>query len=292
MTRPLSAAVVLFVLVLSTGADAQTGKSFMWKVEAQGGAVAYLLGSLHVLTPEWYPLSAAINKAFAESKVLVEEIDLDETSDPMHMMSALMKAMLPAGQTLDKVIAPELYAEVQRRAEKVGMPVMAVQRMKPWLVAITLMAPTLQAAGFKPELGIDRHFYDRAVASGMKRQALETFDYQLNRFDELPMKMQEDLLKATITDLDVEVKNVNEMAQAWSFGNVAAIEKLTLTALKEAPELYKRLLVERNHNWMPHVESCLKQNAGCFIVVGAAHLVGPDGLPTLLSQKGYKVVQQ
>ena len=70
---------------------------------------------------------------------------------------------------------------------------MAVNRMKPWLVAITLMAPTLQAAGFKPELGVDRHFYDRAVASGMKRQALETLQYQLDRFDELPLPLQEAL---------------------------------------------------------------------------------------------------
>ena len=62
--------------------------------------------------------------------------------------------------------------------------------------------------------------------------------------------------------------------------------------MKDSPELYQRMLVERNQNWIPHVEACLKQNAGCFVVVGAAHLVGPDGLPTLLQKKGYKVVQQ
>lgn len=291
MTRRLTTVVAL-VLSLTPSLGAQAGKSFLWKVEGEGGASAYLLGSLHVLTPEWYPLNATINKAFAESKVLVEEIDLDEAGDPTQMMSALMKAMLTDGQTLDTVIAPELYAEVRRRAEKTGMPMMAIQRMKPWLVAITLMAPTLQAAGFKPELGVDRHFFDRAVAGGMKRQALETLQYQLDRLDGLPMKLQEDLLKATIADLDTEVKNVNEMAQAWAFGNVAAIETLTLAALKAAPELYARLLIERNNNWIPHVETCLAQRAGCFIVVGAAHLVGPDGLPTLLTKMGYKVTQQ
>jgi uncharacterized protein len=290
MRQRLAVAIGLLLLITST-LHAQTGKSFLWKVEGEGGS-AYMLGSLHVLTPDWYPLNATINKAFAEAKVLVEEVDIDETSDPAQMMAALMKAMLTDGKTLDQVIAPETYTEVKKRAEKVGMPMMALNRMKPWLVAITLMAPTLQAAGYKPELGIDRHFYDRAIASGMKRQALETLQYQLDRFDELSPQLQEKLLKTTMEDLDTEVSSVKDMAQAWAFGNVAAMEKMTLSALQESPELYKRLLIERNNNWLPHVEQCVKQNAGCFIVVGAAHLVGPDGLPALLTKKGYKVTQQ
>ena len=285
-------AAVLALLLGSLPLSAQTGKSFMWKVEGDGGSAAYLLGSLHVLTPEWYPLNATINKAFEGSKVLVEEVDIDETSDPAQMMSALMKAMLTDGKTLEQVIAPETYAEVKKRSEKVGLPMMMVSRMKPWLVAITLTAPVLQSAGFKPELGVDRHFYDRAVASGMKRQALETLQYQLDRFDQMPLKMQEEFLKSTMEDLDKEVSSVKEMAEAWGFGNVAAVEKFMLEGMKDSPELYQRLLVERNHNWMPQVEACIKQNSGCFIVVGAAHLAGPDGLPVLLSKKGYKVTQQ
>jgi len=291
MRQRFVAAIACLSLLVTTPAFAQ-GKNFMWKVEGDGGAVAYLLGSLHVLTPEWYPLNATINKAFADSKVLVEEIDLQEASDPTQMMAALMKAMLTGGKTLDQMIAPDTYAEVKKRAEKAGLPMIAINKMKPWLVAITLMAPTLQAAGFKPELGVDQHFYDRAVESNMKRQALETLQYQLDRFDEMPIKLQEEFLRSTIEDLDKEVASVKQMAEAWGFGDVAAVEKYTLTGLKEAPELYQRLLIERNHNWLPHVEGCIKQNAGCFIVVGAAHLVGPDGLLVLLAQKGYRLEQQ
>lgn len=95
-----------------------------------------------------------------------------------------------------------------------------------------------------------------------------------------------------MADLDKEVSGVTEMAGAWAFGDVATVEKYALEGMKEAPELYQRLLLERNHNWVPQVESCITQNAGCFIVVGAAHLVGPDGLPALLAKKGYKVTQQ
>jgi uncharacterized protein YbaP (TraB family) len=283
---------IALLLLACTSVAAQAGKSFMWKVQGENGSVAYLLGSLHILTQEWYPLNATINKAFAESTVLVEEVDLDEANDPALMMTALMKAMLTGGKTLDQVVAPEVFAEVKRRTEKSGLPMAAIQKMKPWLVAITLMSPELLAAGFKPELGVDRHFYDRAVSAGMKRQALETIAYQLDRFDQMSPALQEDLLKSTMADLDREVSGVKELAQAWGTGNVGGMEKLMLAGLQESPELYKSLLIERNHNWLPQVESCVKQNAGCFVVVGAAHLVGPDGLPSLLTRKGYTVTQQ
>lgn len=285
--------VLLFLALLSTGLSAQPApRHFLWKVEAPSGATAYLLGSLHVLTAASYPLAPEIDKAFAGSKTLVEEVDLDEMNDPMAMMAALSKAMLPAGRTLDQMVAPATFAEVKRRAEAAGMPMMAIQRMKPWLAAITLMAPTLQNAGFKAELGVDRHFFDRAKQAGLKRQGLETVAYQLERFDQLSPKLQEEMLKATMEDLDTQVSGVQDMVRAWASGDLAAMEKLSLTAFREFPEIYQRLVVERNNNWVPHVETCLKDNAGCFVVVGAAHLVGPDGLPALLAKKGLKVTQQ
>jgi len=288
--RRILAALVVFALCSTTG-SAQ-GKHFLWKVEGPNASVAYLLGSLHVLTPEYYPLADAINQAFAASKTLVEELDIDEMNDPAQMMGALGKAMLTDGRTLDQIVAPSTFAEVTKRAEKAGLPMVALQRMKPWLVAITLMGPTLQAAGFKAELGVDRHFFDRAKQAGLKRQALETLAYQIDRFDQLSPKLQEDMLVSGMKDLDTQVGNVQELARRWAAGDVATLEKELLASFEGSRELYDRLLVERNRNWVPHVETCLQQNAACFIVVGAAHLIGPDGLPALLEKKGYKVTQQ
>lgn len=290
--RRILAALVALALFSATGSAQDARKHFLWKVEGPGGSVAHLLGSLHVLTPEFYPLSPAINKAFAASKTLVEEVDFDEMSDPAQMMNALGKAMLVDGRTLDQIVAPSTFAEVAARAGKAGLPMAALQRMKPWLVAITLMGPTLQAAGFTAELGVDRHFFDRAKEAGLKRQSLETLAYQIDRFDQLPLKLQEDMLVSGMKDLDMQVGNVKEMAQQWAAGDVRALEKSLLLSFDNSPELYDRLLVERNRNWVPHVDTCLQQDAGCFIVVGAAHLVGPDGLPAMLAKKGYRVTQQ
>lgn len=293
MRRPIFLTILLALTLSQAAPSAQAGKkSFLWKVEGGNGAVAYLLGSMHVLTPEFYPLSPAIEQAFIASNTLVEEVDLDEMSDPVQMMGALAKAMLTDGRTLDQLVAPATFAEVKRRAEKAGLPLLAMQRMKPWLAAITLMAPTLQAAGFRAELGVDRHFFDRAKTAGLKTQALETLAYQLDRFDQLAPKLQEDMLKATLEDLDTQVANVGALAKAWAAGDAKGIEVLLLGAFLESPELYDRLLVERNRNWIATVESCLQQKSACFVVVGAAHLVGPHGVPTLLEKKGYKVTQQ
>lgn len=293
MRRRVIPILVLALTVVVAAPSAQsTRKHFLWKVDGPNGAVAFLLGSLHVLTPDFYPLSPEIEKAYAASSTLVEEIDLDELSDPLQIMAALAKAMLTDGRTLDQLIAPATFADVKQRAEKAGLPMPAIQRMKPWLAAISLMAPTLQAAGFRPELGIDRHFFDRAKADGRKRIALETLAYQLDRFDQLSTPLQEAMLKSTLDDLDTQVEKVGELARVWAAGDTRGMEVLLLGAFLESPELYDRLLVERNRNWIPTLDTCLQQSQACFVVVGAAHLVGPHGLPALLEKKGYAVTQQ
>jgi hypothetical protein len=290
--RRVCAAIVL-VWCATASVVAQGGqKHFLWKVEGPGASTAFLLGSLHVLTPDYYPLSPTINQAFAASRTLIEEVDLDEMRDPTQMMAAMSKAMLTDGRSLEQLVSPATYAELRTRAAAAGLPMAALQRMKPWLVSLALMVPSLQAAGLTAEYGVDKHFFDRAKEAGMKRQAFETFAYQLDRFDQLSPKLQEDMLTSTMAELDTYVARVKDLARAWAGGDVAALEKELLSAFDSSPELYDRMLVERNHNWLPHVDTCLQQNAGCFIVVGAAHLVGPDGLPTLLAKKGYRVTQQ
>lgn len=290
--RSVVAGLLVVVAASAASAFQAPAKSFLWTVSAPGAPRSYLLGSLHVLTPDYYPLNARIEEAFAESKVLIEEADLDEVNDPAVVMSLVAKAMLSDGRTLDQVIAPELHAKVMARAEKAGLPGAAVQRMKPWLVALSLTQPALQAAGFRAEHGIDQHFFDRAKKQGMARRALETVAFQFDRLDRLTAPQQEDLLRSTIDELDTQIGQVKTIADAWLRGDTASLEKLMLTSMMSSPDLYRSMLVERNASWVTSVEECVEQRTPCFIVVGAAHLVGPDSLVAMLQKKGYKVEQQ
>ena len=290
--RRTSALLAILLASVTVAASAQAPKHFFWSVKNAQGFEAFLVGSLHVLTKDFYPLAPDIEKAFEGSKTLVEEVDLDELNNPTSIAALVGKAMFTDGRTLEQVISPTTFTEVKRRAEKAGVPLIALQRMKPWMAAVALTTPMLTAAGFDTDLGVDRHFFGKAKALGRPRWALETVAFQLDRFDQLSPALQEQMLTSTLADVDTQIANVKVVARAWAGGDTKTIEQILLTELRELPELYQRLLVDRNRNWMPQVESCLNQNSGCFIVVGAAHLVGPEGLPSLLAAKGYKVEQR
>ena len=286
--------VVLTALACAyASADAQTRptKSFLWKASNRQGTV-YLVGSVHLLTKDYYPLNPALDAAFKESDLLVEELDLGEMDGPDAQMQLLTRSQLPAGQSLDKVVSPATFGLVSRRFAALGLPVDVVKRFKPWSLALMLLQLEWARAGFDPALGLDRHFFDRAKKEGKTVRALETVDFQLSRFDGLPMDQQDKLLSQTIEEIETETANVTRMVDAWKVGDVAMLEKLTLSDVNQDPVLYQRFLVERNRNWMPTIESLFTRPGRAFIVVGAAHLIGSDGLVQLLKGKGYSVEQQ
>lgn len=286
-------ALIAAAVAVSTAVSAQTPRRhFLWSVTGASGATAYLVGSLHVLTPEYYPLARPIDEAFTSSRVLIEEVDLDEAANPVTALSLVGKAMYTDGTTLEQVVSKSTFEEVRRRAEKAAIPIAALQRMKPWMAALSLAVPMLREAGFDSSHGVDQHFFTRAKNAGMERRGLETVAYQLDRFDGMPAAVQEALLLSVMHDLDAQVTNVKEVARAWAQGDTTVIEKELLAAFKESPEIYQRLLVERNRNWVPAIEACLDKNERCFVVVGAAHLVGPDSLVRMLEKRGHQVQQR
>jgi len=291
-------ASVLSVLLLSLAlaaagawarADAASN-SFLWKA-SRGQSIVYLVGSVHLLSKDYYPLSPVLDAAFSESDLLVEEVDLGEMETADSQLQILMRGMLPSGQALDKVIAPATLAMVSRRVSDLGLPLEPLKRFKPWMLALTLLGLEWQKAGFDPNLGLDKHFYDRARAEGKQVQGLETLDFQLSRFDDMTMDEQDRMLSSTLKELETQKAAVTALADAWRNGDAATVERIVLQDLKQEPRMYQALLVDRNRDWLPKIDALFARRGRAFIVVGAAHLVGPDGLIAMLRAKGYTVEQ-
>jgi uncharacterized protein len=267
--------------------------SFLWKV-TKGQGVVYLVGSVHMLTADFYPLAPALETAFKSSDLLVEEADLAEMLAPTAQFSLLARGMLPAGQTLDKVVSPATLALVKSHSSVLGPlgTLDAVKQFKPWFLAMTLEALEWQKAGFDPSLGLDKHFYDRAQVDGKAVQGLETTEFQISLFDSMTPEQQDRFLAETLKDLDKETASVGKLASAWKAGDVAGVERYVLQDMQNDPQVYERLLVGRNRTWLPKIEALFSRPRPTFVVVGAAHLIGPNGLVAMLKAKGYQLVQQ
>ena len=283
-------AAILALLIASVGAQG-AGRNFLWKA-TKGGSTMYLVGSVHLLTKDYYPLNPALESAFKDSDRLVEEVDLAEMMATENQLNMLMQGMLPAGQSLETVISKATFDLVSKRLEGLGMPVEPLKRMKPWLLAITLLGMEWQKAGFEAELGLDKHFYDLAKAAGKPVEGLETISFQIAQFDGMTNQEQERLLAETLNELDTQQVEVTKLADAWKAGDVATVERIVLQDLKSDTRLYQRMLVDRNRNWLPKIETIAAKGGRPFIVVGAAHLVGSDGLIAMLRGRGYAVEQQ
>ena len=296
LKRSLRRASAIAALALTLGSlaglNAQTGaaKSFIWKVQS-GPRVMYLAGSVHALSADVYPLSPAFEQAFTASDTLVEEIDLSQSGLMALGPMLLSKAMYQDGRTFDKVVSKETHDLVVKQLKGLPMAAELIRPMKPWMVMLTLTAMQVQQAGLDPALGLDQHFFDRATKARKTVVGLETAESQIDRFDKMPEPLQEQMLRSTLDELGMQNKEIGSMVAAWRRGDATTIERDLVRALQKYPAAYQSLIVERNHNWMPQLEQCLTRTTPCMVVVGAAHLVGPDGLLTLLQRKGYRIEQ-
>jgi uncharacterized protein YbaP (TraB family) len=162
---------------------------------------------------------------------------------------------------------------------------------KPWVAALTLIVVQLQKLGYDPSFGIDRQLAQRAQQANKPISGLETAEYQFDQLDRLSRVMQEMMLRQSFTEMEQLGKTVDEMVLAWRNGDVASAEKLFLESMTDYPEIREKLLDERNHNWLPKIDQFLKLDEDVLVVVGAAHLLGKNGVIELLKSRGYKMEQ-
>jgi len=266
----------------SEGAD----KTFMWRVQGDGATV-YLLGSVHAMREDSYPLPTAMEAAFDSVEKVVFEIDLDELDGAALQM--LAAGTLDGERTLEEIVGPATWAELLVPIEKTGFPAAMFRRMKPWMAAVTITALALTEAGYLPSAGVDAYFSRRAEEAGMERIALETAEFQVGLFADLTAEQSLAFLRYTLADLETVIPELGELSAHWRAGRMEAVEVLMAEGFDEYPELLEKMVTNRNRAWMPLIEGLLAGDSDAMVVVGALHLVGEDGLVNLLRKRGYTV---
>lgn len=289
MTRTLLTALLAFSLA-ACSAEPPPDRNTLWRVSDEDSHL-YLLGSVHALRERDYPLPEAIEAAWRDSEILVLELDPAEL-DPDRIATLMReRGFLPRGVTLADVMAPEDLERARELAEKADIDLGAMANFEPWLAALVIVNQQVQAAGFDPEAGLDRHLGERAVAEGRALRALETADEQLTHFDTLAPDLQSRFLLLSLEDADDAEEDLDDLVEAWRRGDIETLEALLSEGFDEMPELYAPLVEIRNTRWMAQLEPLLAGQRDVLVVVGALHLVGEDGLVERFDALGYEVEQ-
>lgn len=280
-------AVVLFGCLPRLGAQE---KSFLWKVGSERNSL-YILGSIHFLKKSNYPLKKVIEDVYDHTQKLVLETDVDNANSEKIQQLTLEKGVFRDGTTLQQSVARETYELAEKRAKELGLDIRVMSPLKPWVAAVTMAAMKLRQLGFDPNFGIDRYFAERAKRDGKPVQGLETPEFQIGLFDQLSRRDQELMLRQTLKEMDLLEQGVDRIISAWKDGEVGAMEELMLASMREYPEVYQKLIDDRNRRWLPQLEQFLSGGESVLVVVGTAHLVGRAGVIELLKQRGYQVEQ-
>jgi uncharacterized protein YbaP (TraB family) len=272
-------------------AEAQRTRLFFWQLSL-GESSVYLLGSIHVARAGLYPLDRRIEAAFESSDVLALELSLDEREGVAAATRMMSAARLEPGQRLIDVVSAETWSLLESTLAARGGTLLGLRGFQPWFVALSLTLASMEEAGFSGDNGIDVYFHGR-VQPGQRVVALETIDDQLAVFEQLSPTAQEAMLRETLETLDEQPAQLDLAFERWREGDAEALDQLLLEPMRrEQPELFEQVFSARNRRMVDSLTALASaEPARYFVVVGAGHLVGKEGVVALLQGHGRAVEQ-
>ncbi len=259
----------------------------LWVVK-DADSTLYLFGSVHVLRPTTGWASPRVEAAFDSASDIWFEIS--NPDDQAAIMPLIQQHGLSPETPLSSRLTPQENAELDAAAQAMGASAAQLQPMKPWLAALSLSVAPLIKAGYDPKSGVELVLKARAEAAGKPIHGFETIDKQIGILAGLPDDVQLVFLRETLKDYENAATKLDEMVEAWARGDIATLDRVTITEMKDAsPALYQAVLVNRNNDWANQIQTLLEGSGTAFIAVGAAHLTGDDSVQAILQRRGVTV---
>ena len=263
----------------------------MWKLQGQNNRI-FLLGSVHLLRQSDYPLPSVINDAYDQAETLIMEVDMDDDADPLQMQELILEyAMITDGDTLTDKIGAQAYAKAAALADQLELPLAMLESSQPWFAAMTVEILLLTRIGFDPSNGVESHFMSKAQTDGKEILGLETARQQIELMAGLSPAAQRDMLLQVLAEGVEMQQSMDDVMTAWRHGDTRYMRDSMLSGMQESRELYQTLVADRNNDWVKQINALLVDDVDYLIIVGALHLIGPDGVPEKLKNHGVPVEQ-
>lgn len=261
-------------------------RTSVWKITSPDGRVAYLGGSQHKLRSTDYPLPAAFNRAFDLCQRIAFEVEPEGSrrlGDQMEKMGSY-----PSNDSLRNHVDPRTYDYVVKVFGRAGLPEAKVARLRAWYLHMLV-----GRGGPGGDLGVEAYLMRRAAATEKKIEGLATPQEHMRVFSGLSDKEAEALLLLTFIPRKGPKgpEGLERMTNAWRRGEYEFLARAIHDSYADFPAMAERLLGARNRAWIPKIEGYLRSGQTYFIVAGAAHMGGRDGLLALLRARGFAIEQ-
>jgi uncharacterized protein YbaP (TraB family) len=286
----LRRALPLLALLAGLAPAATLAAPALWRVSDADSSV-WLFGSIHILDKDRDWRTPRFDAALAEADHVYFEIVLDMDAYATFTRLSLVYGRNRDGRQLSDYLTSEQQERLQTFLDKHGLLREQIETMRPWMADMTLMATSLTTGGevgMGGQAGVELLLLDEVAEA--RRRELETPEIQFRMFASLPDAEQVASLMRTIENADSPDQQLGSVAELWHSGDVEALARLMNAAMGSTDSaLYRRLLTDRNRRWTTEIAEMLASNEDAMIVVGAGHLAGPVGVPTLLGEAGFKV---
>jgi uncharacterized protein YbaP (TraB family) len=261
-----------------------------------------LFGSIHLLPEGFAWRRPELDAALAKAQQVVFELNLDAAQNPKAKTLLIAKhGFLKPGGSLRAMLTPAHGERLEAVARSLGLEPAAVDRMRPWLAAVTLnsLAILKQNSKTRPAVepsmavqdgpGVDAQLWAWSKAVGKERHVLETAEDQIRVFADLSLEQELEFLLVALQDAKRTSETLGSMIEAWRIGDTERLDKAFNASMNGFPALRKAVLRDRHERWLPQIERMMSDGGTHVIVVGAAHLVGEDSVIAMLRARGVTV---
>lgn len=271
-------------------AGALQAQPLAWRATLPGAdGELLLLGSIHVLRQQDYPLPSLVDALYDQADAVLMELELDEI-DPLTMQAQLVSAALIGNrERLGDLLEPRLYALVDTEASRLGIELSMLDQFEPWFVALTLSSIGIAKLGYQPEMGLEQHLLAQARRDHKDILGLETLADQVAVFDTLSEPEQAALLEQTVQELHTTDLAMTSLIEAWRRGELQDLVSQLAEDFEDFPELYDELVLKRNAAWSDRLASLIRDGRTFLVVVGALHLVGEGNVLERLEDRGFEI---
>jgi len=178
----------------------------------------------------------------------------------------------------------------EKESTKLNLPLTKLAKMKPSMVISMFIMFKMLELGFTTT-GVDKHFHLKAKKDKKGLLFFETIDDQIKVLTTMGDGNEDEYVLYYLNDFEKTEKMFLDIINSWRKGTVKVMSEQIKEMKSDYNESYKSILVDRNNNWFPKIDKFLDDTAVEYILVGALHLYGPDGVLKMLKDKGYSVEQ-